>query len=42
MPAAMVVALLIGLTTFTMVYVYLVRLRLQVGRMASQLEEIES
>jgi len=42
MPAPMVIALLVGLTTFTLVYAYLVRLRLQVGRMASALEEIES
>jgi heme exporter protein C len=42
MPAPMVIALLVGLTTFTLVYAYLVRLRLQVGRMATALEEIES
>ena len=42
MPAEMVIALMVGLTTFTLVYAYLVRLRLQVGRMAQQLEEIES
>jgi heme exporter protein C len=42
MPAAMVIALMVGLTTFSLVYVYLMRLRLDVARLATQLEEIES
>ncbi len=42
MPATMLVALMVGLATFTLVYAYLVRLRLQVTRMATELEEIES
>lgn len=40
MPAAMLVALLVGLTTFTLVFAYLTRLRLQVGRLAVQAEEV--
>jgi len=42
MPGAMVIALMVGLTTFSLVYVYLMRLRLDVARLATQLEEIES
>jgi heme exporter protein C len=42
MPAAMVIALMVGLATFSLVYVYLMRLRLDVARLATQLEEIES
>ena len=42
MPAAMLVALMVGLATFSLVYVYLVRLRLDVARLSTQLEEIES
>ncbi len=42
MPAAMVIALMVGLTTFSLVYVYLMRLRLDVARLATELEEIES
>jgi heme exporter protein C len=42
MPLQMILALLVGLATFTLVYVYLMRLRLQVGRLTSRLEEIES
>ena len=42
MPGAMVIALMVGLVTFSLVYVYLMRLRLDVSRLANQLEEIES
>ena len=42
MPGAMVIALMVGLITFSLVYVYLMRLRLDVARLATQLEEIES
>jgi heme exporter protein C len=42
MPTTMLVALMVGLATFTLVYVYLMRLRLDVARLATQLEEIES
>ena len=42
MPVQMILALLIGLATFTLVYVYLMRLRLQVGRLAARMEEIDS
>jgi heme exporter protein C len=42
MPATMLIALMVGLATFTLVYVYLMRLRLDVARLATQLEEIES
>jgi heme exporter protein C len=42
MPGAMVIALMVGLATFSLVYVYLMRLRLDVARLSYQLEEIES
>jgi heme exporter protein C len=42
MPGAMVIALMVGLITFSLVYVYLMRLRLDVARLATDLEEIES
>ena len=42
MPAPMVIALLVGLTTFTLVYAYLLRTRLQVANLSAQLEELES
>ena len=42
MPAAMLIALMVGLATFSLVYAYLMRTRLQVANLAAQLEEIES
>ena len=42
MPASMLIALMVGLATFSLVYVYLMRLRLDVARLATELEEIES
>ena len=42
MPGQMLAAMFVGLFTFTLVFVYLVRLRLQVGRLADQLEEVRS
>jgi hypothetical protein len=38
----MLIALMVGLATFSLVYVYLMRLRLDVARLATELEEIES
>jgi heme exporter protein C len=42
MPTTMLIALMVGLATFSLVYVYLMRLRLDVARLSNQLEEIES
>ena len=42
MPTTMLIALMVGLATFSLVYVYLMRLRLDVARLATELEEIES
>jgi heme exporter protein C len=42
MPGQMLAAMFVGLITFTLVFVYLVRLRLQVGRLAEQVEEVQS
>jgi heme exporter protein C len=42
MPAAMLIALMIGLATFSLVYAYLLRTRLQVANLSAQLEELES
>jgi hypothetical protein len=42
MPMTMVVALLVGITAMTLVFSYLLRLRLQVTRLAARLEEIQS
>jgi heme exporter protein C len=42
MPGAMLAALMVGLATFTLVYAYLTRLRLQVADLQNELEEIES
>jgi len=42
LPGAMLAALMVGLFTFTLVFAYLVRLRLQVSSLEEQLEEISS
>jgi heme exporter protein C len=42
MPIEMLLALFVGLAAFSLVYLYLMRLRLQVGRLAASVEEIES
>jgi len=41
MPPGMIVALMIGLATFSLVYLYLTRLSLQVNALHTKLEEIE-
>jgi heme exporter protein C len=42
LPPAMLVALMTGIVTFTLVFAYLVRLRLEVTSLQTQVEEIES
>ena len=42
LPGAMLAALMVGLFTFTLVFIYLVKLRLQVTELQDQVEEIAS